>query len=621
MHVPSEGNIFTAKPELLADLLRGIDRHKIALPNFQRPWVWEPEMVRDLLVSVAYRFPAGNLLTMPVFHTGLALRPFEGAGDGWKDQPNLIILDGQQRLTRLFQALYSRNGVRVKNRTYHFYLDADVLLSDPDGSVDVGDPLFEGALFYVAEDKKSRRIRYEGLIPRYELTTRDDELAAGALPLAAMFDQDGLLADWKKDYLVRRSTNDMTRYLDLEEQWRKLVQPWLNRILNYPFPVIELRPDMPLAAICHIFERVNSTGVPLDVFELCTASLWAQGFHLNEGWAKTRNDLRGRNILPMQSLSGTYYLQGISLLDSFERKRGRPDERIAVTFRKDDLMALKANTVRAWWAILEQGYVEASRFLTDSGVISAQILPYSTLIIPLSSIFSDLRRRKGEAATRAAWPQIRRWYWCSVFSQRYSSNVETNAALDFEQVATGVDGGDPPDVVRTFSFRSDAIQEIASIRNVVYKGILCLLASTDAKDFGGGGRLTTDLYYETRQDHHHIFPTNAFKQLGIADKRSDSIVNKTLISASANRSIGGDQPSLYVKRLRTKLGINLFDEILTSHLIDPSYLEHDDWDGFVLDRRERLRQLVQRACGGNILPFSDAAPIEEEMDEDEEPVL
>jgi hypothetical protein len=49
-------------------------------------------MVRDLLVSVAYRYPAGSPLTMPVSKSSLALRPFEGIEEVLKEEPNLIIL-------------------------------------------------------------------------------------------------------------------------------------------------------------------------------------------------------------------------------------------------------------------------------------------------------------------------------------------------------------------------------------------------------------------------------------------------------------------------------------------------------------------------------------------------
>ena len=84
MHLPSEGNIFTPQSLPLSELLSKIHRHETALPEFQRPWVWDPAMVRDLLISVAYRYPAGSLLTMPVQAVTFALRPFQGAGETLK---------------------------------------------------------------------------------------------------------------------------------------------------------------------------------------------------------------------------------------------------------------------------------------------------------------------------------------------------------------------------------------------------------------------------------------------------------------------------------------------------------------------------------------------------------
>jgi len=613
MHLPSEGNLFTAKPEPLADLLAGIDKHKIALPNFQRPWVWEPEMVRDLIVSVAYRYPAGSLLTMPVVTSNFALRPFEGAGDSLSANPNHMILDGQQRLTSLYQALYNRNGVGFKNKRYHFYLDVNVLMADPDGNIDVGDPYFDKALFYVIEDKKGRRVRYDGLQPMYEVTELEDELSNSALPLGCLFDANGYLAKWKQDYLVQLSEKDMDRYLALDKKWERLVSPWLERIRKYPFPVVELRPDMPLGAICHIFEKVNSTGVPLDVFDLCTAILWAQNFYLNEEWDKTRKELEALNILPMQPLSGTYFLQGISLLDSLDRKRKNPQGRIAVACRKQDLMEMSAETVKKWWNILVEGYKEASKFMMDQGILSERILPYSTLIIPLSAIFADIKYRKGEAYVGSAWSKVAQWYWCSVFSQRYSSHIDTSAGQDYEQVVEWIEGGDSPGVIRTFSFRSDSLQEISSIRNAIYKGVLCLLARNGAKDFGGGGRLTTALFYDTNQDHHHIFPVAALRQLGVNDPRSNTIVNKTLIGASVNRSIGGNLPSMYIKALKDRAGEGVVDEVLMSHEINSDLLGSDRWEELVLDRRERLRQLIESVCGGVVQPFTDSLDIDMEV--------
>ncbi len=254
--------------------------------------------------------------------------------------------------------------------------------------------------------------------------------------------------------------------------------------------------------------------------------------------------------------------------------------------------------------------------MSDNGILASRILPYTTLIIPLSTIFAYLRHYYNDAYTRAAWPKISRWYWCSVFSQR-GSRVDTNSGQDFEQVIDWIENDGPlPDVVRAFTFRSDVIQEFTSIRNAIYKGVLCLLARNQAKDFGGGGKLSTDLFYDTRQDHHHIFPTKAFNKLGLQDSRQNTLVNKTLISASVNRSIGGRLPSEYVKDWREKLGKETFGEILASHLIDPDKLASDNWENFLLDRREKIRQLIEEACGGTIQPFSDELEIEDEEDED-----
>lgn len=611
MHLPNEGNLFTAKPEPLSDLLNGIHRHKTALPDFQRPWVWEPQMIRDLLISVAYRYPAGSLLTMPVTTTGFALRAFEGSGDTLSSQPTLMVLDGQQRLTSLYQALYRKDGVRIKDRIFYFYLDVSDLLSDPD-DIDVGDPYFDQALFFVQE-RNGKRVRYDRLTPLYEITTRDQELTHSALPISCIFDPDGDLAEWRQAYLLRQAGDDMKTYLELDKRWNRLVKPWLDRIRSYPFPVVELRPDMPLSAICHIFEKVNSTGVPLDVFDLCTAILWAQGFKLNQEWEKTRAQLQP--LMRMQPLSGTYFLQGIALLDSLDRKA--TDPKVSVSCRKQDLMNLKAAVVKHWWSVLVEGYKEAAKFMTNEGVLSERILPYSTLIMPLATIFALLKQQHGPAYIGALWPKVAQWYWCSVFSQRYGSQVETLGALDFEQVVRWVEGGAPPDIVRTFYFRADVLQETTSLRSALYKGVLCLLARNGAKDFGGGGRLSTDLFYDSRQDHHHIFPKAALKRQGITDKRIDSVVNKTLINAAVNRSIGGRSPSDYIQTLRERLGVGTLDDIFTSHLIDTAVLSQNNWDAFLRARRDLLSQLIAEVCGGTMQPFSDAGLVIEEADEEE----
>src|SRR5699024_7488712 len=124
------------------------------------------------------------------------------------------------------------------------------------------------------------------------------------------------------------------------------------------------------------------------------------------------------------------------------------------------------------------------------------------------------------------------------------------------------------------------------IRSAIYKGTLCLLAKNGAQEFGGEGTLSVNLYYDTQQDHHHIFPRRGLEKLEIDDWRQNSIVNKTLINASLNRSIGGRLPSAYVASMKSRLGEERTQTILRSHLIAPDALEADNWGDFYLSRRE-----------------------------------
>jgi len=56
-----------------------------------------------------------------------------------------------------------------------------------------------------------------------------------------------------------------------------------------------------------------------------------------------------------------------------------------------------------------------------------------------------------------------------------------------------------------------------------------------------------------------------------------------------------------------------YDRILESHEIDPELLSKDRWNEFILDRRERLKTLIESVCGGDFQPFSDNyQPIEDE---------
>ena len=121
-------------PRALKDLLSEIQNRTTVLPDFQRDFVWEPGATQELIVSIASNYPAGSILRVRDAKRVFAAREFEGAPalDGAKH--TFLVLDGQQRLTSLYQAFY---GVGE----HRYFLSLDKLTDGAD---------FEEAIFEVA---------------------------------------------------------------------------------------------------------------------------------------------------------------------------------------------------------------------------------------------------------------------------------------------------------------------------------------------------------------------------------------------------------------------------------------------------------------------------------------
>lgn len=109
---------FDSTKRSLLGLLDEIEVGKVQLPDFQRGWVWDDDHVRSLLASVSVSFPIGAVMLLETGGEGVRFkpRPVEGTADELKSiQPERLILDGQQRLTSLFQSLCSGQPVATRD--------------------------------------------------------------------------------------------------------------------------------------------------------------------------------------------------------------------------------------------------------------------------------------------------------------------------------------------------------------------------------------------------------------------------------------------------------------------------------------------------------------------------
>src|SRR5688572_13763160 len=97
---------FTSPDLPLSDLLNDVKDGKIQVPEFQRGWIWDDDHIRSLLASISLSYPIGALMLLETGNENVKFKPriVEGVTDSKFTQPDYLILDGQQRLTSLFQA-------------------------------------------------------------------------------------------------------------------------------------------------------------------------------------------------------------------------------------------------------------------------------------------------------------------------------------------------------------------------------------------------------------------------------------------------------------------------------------------------------------------------------------
>lgn len=292
----------------LGDLLKDVANGKAQLPDFQREWKWDVVQIQSLLASISLDYPVGVLMMLQVGGDGDEFLPKPIAGVSTDARPEQLILDGQQRLTSLYQSLFSGRAVetkdpRGKRLRRWYYLDMNRAL-DPEADR-------EEAIVPVPEDRVVRDFRNDAIA---DYSTVEKECEAEMFPLDRAFNGPDV-DKWMVTYL-HLDQNRMPERLD---RWSTFKDTVLKNFTSYTVPVIVLKKETPKAAVCTVFEKVNTGGVPLNVFELLTATFAAEGFRLADDWHQRQRRLSEHRAL--RSVESTDFLQAVTLLATLARKR------------------------------------------------------------------------------------------------------------------------------------------------------------------------------------------------------------------------------------------------------------------------------------------------------------
>ncbi|MEV5574716.1 DUF262 domain-containing protein [Spirillospora sp. NPDC052269] len=589
----------------LAKYLKWTTSGDVQLPDFQRGYKWEDERIRQLLVTILRGHPLGVVMMLKTGNDQIRFkpRPVEGVVLPENTEPRWLLLDGQQRLTSLTQALAGDGVVHTKDsrgklmeRRYYVHMPTALL----------GEDRIDEAVHSLPGDGVLRSNFGKDVV--LDLSTPENERTHGYFPVRLLFGE--------------AETVTWLFACEDKEQAAVFHAEVIQRCSIYNIPAIELDETTSKSAVATVFEKVNTGGLPLNVFELLTATFAGDkkyydthgtDFRLNDDWQETQKLFAAHSVLA--AVENTDFLQAVSLLASLKRAKeggsGRPS---AVSARKEDLLKLTLDDYLEWVQPVRDAFMWTATFLADQHIFDVRFLPYPKQLVPLAALKVVLG---GDADLYGVRAKLTQWFWCGILGELYGSAIETRFARDVESVpgwARGIETT-APRTVADCTFAASRLLSLRTRNAAAYKGIYALVLSQGAKDWMYDKSLDKVQYVELAVDIHHIFPFKWCLDHGIDPAMRESIVNKTPLSAETNRAIGGAAPSMYLPKIEKKAGIvaGQLDALLATHLVDAGELRANDFDGFFKKRLEKLVDVIEAATGKPVQNDMQDGDAEEEL--------
>jgi hypothetical protein len=549
---------FQTNPMALLPLLDQLEQGQIALPDFQRTFVWQPDETRELIVSIIRSFPAGALLFLQGGSATFKARVVEAAPE-MALTPSYLVLDGQQRLTSLFQAF---SGVGPSR----FFLDVGGLLA--------GSEVNDCVTVMPAEKA--------GV-----LESRQAQAAALVMPLAVV--RRGGIARWRDEVIALRDAEERHQLRDL---LYGIEDAFITPMVQYRFPVTVLPDSTELEAVCTIFETLNRTGKPLTPFELISARAFADGLSLFDYWTAARDE---HPILDDFEIAPYYLLQVIAL-------------RLGGSAKRSSILTLGADQISKHWHDVVADMAAAIRLLRDEcGVLVSNWLPYRPMLIPLATAWRQVAQAGGpEQGTMRT--KLKQWFWCACFAGEYESSSSSLIERDGPALREWLTGGSAPPVT-ALAWEPQMWRTVTRRQQGLYRATMALTLTSNPRDFHSAAPLTREVIQLGKVDDHHVFPGGYLKDIGRAGE-PDSILNHTLIDRATNQSIGKKAPSVYMQIVRDALG-NELDAVLASHRLPTgptSSLATNDFDAFLSWRLQQLTDALKQRVGQLATPARTLDP-------------
>jgi len=516
-------------------VLAWIAQGEIAIPEIQRPFVWNKTQVRDLMDSLIRGFPVGYLIAWK--NPNIKLK------DGSTSEGKRILIDGQQRVTALMTAV---SGMKVLDKDY----------------------------------KTTRvRIAYQPIEQRFEVfnqaIARDTKWLTD---IAVAF-----AADFRTHRFVSQYCDDNP---DANEDAVFAGMDMLTSIISNQLGLIELDGSLDIETVTEIFIRINGKGAVLSQADFAMSKIASSEAYGGVQIRKTidyfchlaiapefhdtivENDpefsasprfqqmkwLRSEN----DNLYDPNYTDMLRVAFTSQFGRGKLQDLVALlSGRNFEARTYEESIAEDSFAKLQAGldaFMNESRFkrfimiIRSTGYIVPSLIGSGSALNFAYILYLHLRSQKAES--NSIETIVRRWFVMSILTRRYSSNPETMFDLDIRRIhergaiehLEDIEKADLGEAFWEFGLVQDLDSSVAS--SPFFK--LFIAAQIKAKDKAFLSKdITVNDIILNRGDLHHIFPRNFLKKNGFPRGRYNQIANFAVTQTETNIKIRDREPKVY----------------------------------------------------------------------------
>jgi hypothetical protein len=589
--------IFEHGQRSIASLMSAIESEVIALPDLQRPFVWEDTKVRDLLDSLFVGFPVGTLV---FWHTSNDKDARALGAERLGLRSTTLVIDGQQRLTSLYAVM---RGVDVVGK---------------DGSI------------------RKITIAFRPRDGRFEVADAAIRNDPEFLPnVTELWDGRRLAFEIRRDLI--NALRDKGRAVD--DKYQGAVESNLGRahaIIDYRFPTVDIRKTTTTRDeeatdedVAEIFVRINNQGTRLGQADFVLTLLSVYHGELRDRIEERSRAMSQGAVVGIDTqqllravcgvafgrarMSAIYrYLRGVDPIT----READASARTKLLDQLDDA-AKQCMEATSWRDYLLR--------VQHAGFVSEALVASKNAIVNGYAFY--IRGRRADVPKSKLDQLIARWVFGTLLTARYSTASETVFEQDLARVARL----GPEDAEGFVGALDDAMGETLTGDYWTHSLVSALetekarapaaLAFRAAQVILGTRALFSDQFLQNllsppiggaraATEAHHLFPTAWLHSRGIRERRFvNQVANLADVGWHENSVIGGRSPAEYVRRLREKLAINddRWGRLCAEHAL-PLGWEAMEYMEFLRERRRRMADIIRvafRQLGGE----PDAPPL------------